>query len=233
MASPQPASLLRALHLASATLPVGAFSYSQGLEAAIDSGTITDRDGAARWIGDALRWSLGRFEAPLLVAAQRAWSRGDDGAVVELNVRMIATRETAELLAETTQMGFSLRRWCAGTDAIDGGWNARLEAIAQPAYPVVFAAIAAAWQMDERTALCAYLWGWLENQVNAALKAVPLGQTDGQRILLGAAALVDEIAVSAAELAGRPPAEAWTTQCPGLAIASSRHEAQYSRLFRS
>jgi len=233
MSSVQTVSLLRALHLASTTLPVGAFSYSQGLEWAIESGVVTNREDAARWIGDAMRWSLGRFEAPLMVAAMRAWSQGDDAAAAGLDERMMVTRETAELRAETTQMGFSLRRWCADTAAIDARWIARLETIETPSYPVVFAAVAAAWEMDEPTAMYAYLWGWLENQVNAALKSVPLGQSDGQRILLGASAPLDEVAAHAIELAGMPPAQAWSTQCPGLAIASSRHETQYSRLFRS
>src|SRR5258708_14731605 len=214
-------SLLRALHLASTTLPVGAFSYSQGLEWAVESGVVANGDDAARWIRDALQVSLRRFEAPLMLAAQRAWLRADDAAVDALNVLMLATRESAELRAETAQMGFSLRRWCIDTAALDPDWNERLNRLEASAYPVVFAAIAAAWAMDERTAVVAYLWGWLENQVNAALKAVPLGQTDGQRILLGAGALLDQVATRAIELASLPPSEAWTTQCPGLAIASS------------
>ena len=96
---------------------------------------------------------------------------------------------------------------------------------------MVFAAIAAAWDLDEPSAATAYLWGWLENQVNAALKAVPLGQTDGQKILLGAAPLVADVAATAIARAGEGPE--WPTQCPALAIASAQHEVQYSRLFRS
>ena len=224
-------TLVRALHLASTTLPVGAFSYSQGLEWAVEAGTIAGRDGAECWIRDALTHSLGRFEAPLVVAALRAWRNAGDSLIDALNARMLATRETAELLAETKQMGYSLRRWCHDTEAVDAQVCARLDRLAAPAYPVVFAAIAAAWDMDERTAVAAYLWGWLENQVNAALKAVPLGQSDGQRILLCAGALLEEVAASAIERAQSPDEGA--TQCPGLAIASSRHETQYSSLFRS
>ncbi len=224
--------LLSALHLASTTLPVGAFSYSQGLEWAVECATITDRASAERWILDSLRWSVGRFEAPLVIAARRAWAAGDDAAAADLNARMIATRETAELRAETLQMGYSLRKWAADTQAIDGQWLQRLARLEAPAYPVVFAAITAAWALDETTLLSAYLWGWLENQVNAALKAVPLGQTDGQRILLNAGPAVDAVVQNAFALAERSPG-AWATQCLGLAIASSRHETQYSRLFRS
>ncbi|MEO7761336.1 MAG: urease accessory UreF family protein [Casimicrobiaceae bacterium] len=226
-------SLLHALHLASTTLPVGAFSYSQGLEWAVECGTIGGREDAACWIRDALRWSIGRFEAPLAIAAQRAWQEHDAPAIADLNARMLATRETAELRAETVQMGYSLRRWCIETEALDEQWARRLRALDTPAYPVVFAAIAAAWQMNEHAALSAYLWGWLENQVNAALKSVPLGQTDAQRILLSLAPLLDDVAAGAIELAAMSPSTHWTTQCPALAIASSRHETQYSRLFRS
>lgn len=225
-------ALLKSLHLASTTLPVGAFSYSQGLETAVERGIIVSRDDAARWIGDAMRFSPGRCEAPLMVAAVRAWRAADRDAVATLDEWMRATRETAELRAETVQMGYSLRRWCEDTGAMPAPDVSALRVLEDPTYPVVFAAVAAAWAMDEASAATAYLWSWLENQVNAALKAVPLGQTDGQRILLGCAPLVAEVAESAVSLAEAGP-EGWATQCPALAIASALHETQYSRLFRS
>jgi len=225
-------ALLKSLHLASTTLPVGAFSYSQGLETAVEHGVIATRDDAARWIGDAMRCSLGRCEAPLMVAAMRAWQAGDVAAVTALDEWMRVTRESAELRAETVQMGYSLRRWCVDTGALSNAALPALNGLEQPTYPVVFAAVAAAWELDEPGAVTAYLWGWLENQVNAALKAVPLGQTDGQRILLGAAALVAGVCGDAIARANDGP-DGWPTQCPALAIASARHETQYSRLFRS
>lgn len=226
------AALTRLLHLASTMLPVGAFSYSQGLEWAIESGQAGKAADASRWITDALRHAVARFEAPLLVAALRAWKGGDDALASECNVRFLATRESAELLAETKQTGYSLRRWCRDAGALDAAWCARLDALAVPSYPVVYAAVAAAWDLPERDAVAVYLWSWLENQVGAALKGVPLGQTDGQRILLAAGPLVDELAATCVERANEPGL-AWPTQCPGLAIASSCHETQYSRLFRS
>jgi urease accessory protein len=225
-------ALLKSLHLASTTLPVGAFSYSQGLETAVERGIIADRADAARWIEDALRFSLGRCEAPLMIAALRGWRADDAAGVAALDEWMRVTRETAELRAETAQMGYSLRRWCIDTEAIPAERMPALSALGEPTYPVVFAAIAAAWDLGESSAATAYLWGWLENQVNAALKAVPLGQTDGQKILLGAAPLVAEVAAAAIARAGDGPDE-WPTQCPALAIASAQHEVQYSRLFRS
>ena len=214
-------------------LPVGAFSYSQGLEWAVESAIVADRAEAERWIFDCLRWSIGRYEAPLLVSAQRAWLAGDDARVRELNRQMAATRETRELLAETLQMGYSLREWCSDADALDAPLLERVRRIEAPAYPVLFAAVAAAWGLDARTMVTAYLWTWLENQVGAALKAVPLGQTDGQRILLAAGPVLEAAVQLAIERADAAPSGGWVTHCPGLAIASSRHETQYSRLFRS
>lgn len=228
-----PVQLTRLLHLASTMLPVGAFSYSQGLEWAVESAVVTNRADAERWIFACLRWSLGRYEAPLLVSAQRAWLAGDDARVVALNEQMTATRETRELLAETLQMGYSLRQWCSDASALDALSLKRVCRVASPTYPVLFAVVAAAWGMDAPTMVTVYLWSWLENQVGAAMKAVPLGQTDGQRILLAAGPAVDTVAQQAIARADAAPRAGWTTQCPGLAIASSCHEAQYSRLFRS
>jgi urease accessory protein len=228
-----PALLTRLLHLASTMLPVGAFSYSQGLEWVIESAIITNRAEAERWIFDCLQWSVGRYEAPLLVSAQRAWLAGDDARVSELNLQMNATRETRELLAETLQMGYSLRQWCSDTNALDAPWLERVCRIDSPAYPVLFAAVAAAWGIDAPTMVTVYLWTWLENQVGASIKAVPLGQTGGQRILLAAGPVIEAVVQQAMARADVAPQLGWTTQCPGLAIASSCHEAQYSRLFRS
>ncbi len=228
-----PAALIRLLHLASTLLPVGAFSYSQGLEWAVEAGTVTNREQAEAWIFDCLRWSIGRYEAPLLVAAHSAWNAGDDALADTLNALFLATREASELRAETLQMGYSLLRWCNDTLAVDDGRRQRLRRIESPVYPVVFAAIASAWGLDARSMLTVYLWTWLENQVGAALKAVPLGQTDGQRILLAAGALLEPMVCAAIESAAALPRGGWANQCPGLAIASACHEMQYSRLFRS
>jgi urease accessory protein len=231
--SSSPVQLTRLLHLASTMLPVGAFSYSQGLEWAVESAIVSNRAEAQRWIFDCLQWSVGRYEAPLLICAQRAWLAGDDARVSELNAQMAATRETRELLAETQQMGYSLRQWCSDANAMDAPWLDRVCCVASPTYPMLFAAVAAAWGLDARTMVTVYLWTWLENQVGASMKAVPLGQTDGQCILLAARPLLEATVQQAIVRANSAPRDGWTTQCPGLTIASSCHEAQYSRLFRS
>lgn len=223
--------LVRLLQLVSPALPVGAYTYSQGLEWAVECGTARDEAGAARWIGDALEHGLARFEAPLVAALLRAWSDGDDARVAALNADFLASRETMELRAETAQMGWSLARLLTELDAFArlDGWRARLLAIDEPAFPTAWAAAAAAWGVPHDEALAAYLWAWLENQVMAAVKAVPLGQSAGQRLLATLGERIPELAVRA----GRLPEPEWSNFNPGLAIASGRHETQYTRLFRS
>lgn len=223
--------LVRLLQLASPALPVGAYTYSQGLEWVVESGAIRDEAEASAWIGDALAWNIARFEAPLLAALVAAWRAGDDDAVVELDRLFVASRETSELRAETVQMGYSLVRLLCDLDAFASlpGWRERVAQLDEPGFPTAWAAAVAAWQIPTEQALVAYLWAWLENQVMAAVKAVPLGQSAGQRLLTVLGARIPELAGSAV---GLPQAD-WSNFTPGLAIASARHETQYTRLFRS
>jgi urease accessory protein len=210
---------------------VGAYTYSQGLEWAVDSGAVRSEADAAAWIGDLLEWSLARFEAPLMACQLAAWAAGDDAEVARLNDDFLASRETAELRAETEQMGWSLVRLLAGLDAFAAlpGWRARLQAVDTPSFPTAWSAAAAAWQVPADQALAAYLWAWAENQVMAAVKAVPLGQSAGQRLLATLGGGIPPLV----ELALHLPEVRWSNYTPGLALASSRHETQYTRLFRS
>ena len=221
--------LARLLQLASPALPVGAYSYSQGLEAAVEAGTVGDAASAGRWIGDALDFSMARFEAPALCRLHSAWQSPDYEEVRSLNSWFCATRETAELRAETLQMGYSLRRLCAELGEFDLRAVETLTGIEEVAFPTVFAFASAQWVLPARDTLVAYLWSWLENQVMAALKAVPLGQTDGQKLLLR---LGERLALIADQAIGAEDSTL-ANFAPGLAIASSMHETQYSRLFRS
>ena len=216
----------RLLQLASPALPVGAYSYSQGLESAIESGVVTGAPSAQQWIGDVLELSLARMEGPILLRLLTAWKAGDDTAVARWNDDFIASRETAELRAETLQMGYSLKNLLRDL-RVDG--FERLDTLDDPAYPAAFAFAVAAWGLDAREALSAYLFAWIENQVMAAIKAVPLGQTQGQR-MLGEIAQRIEGLVERACLAGD---DDLSNFAPGLALASARHETQYSRIFRS
>lgn len=221
--------LPRLLQLASPALPVGAYSYSQGLEWAADSGTVRDEISALTWIGDLLEWNMGRFEAPLLAQMLRACIAHDSTRLTQLNLRFLASRESAELRAETLQMGYSLVRLLSelGDEGAQPLTLAR--SFETPVFPTVWACTAAAWQIEEDAALSAYLWSWVENQTLAAIKAVPLGQAAGQRIML---ALGNRIA-PLVERARQMPETDFSNFAPGFAITCSQHETQYSRLFRS
>jgi urease accessory protein len=205
-------NLARLLQLASPTLPVGAYSYSQGLEAAIEAGYVKDAVSAQGWIGDVLELSMARMEAQVLRAQIAAPSQA-------LNDFFVATRETAELRAETLQMGQALAKLLHDMNvpvSVEG-----------PAYPSAFALAVRHWKIEPHDAVVAYLWSWLENQVMAAVKAVPLGQTAGQKMLLSLGDRLGALADLSLD------ESAWTNFTPGLAYLSSRHETQYSRLFRS
>lgn len=206
--------LSKLLQLASPALPVGGYSYSGGLEAAIEAGAVTNAASAQRWIEEVLAQSVARLDAPMLLRMMREpepW-----------NARFLASRETAELRAETVQMGYSLNRLLPdlGVPAL---------ALEEPSFPAAYAHAAKAWGIDPREALVAYLWSWAENQVMAALKAVPLGQTDGQRILLALGSRLEAVTDDAEAMAD----DDIGSFAPALAILSSQHETQYSRLFRS
>jgi urease accessory protein len=213
---------LRLLQLASPALPVGAYSYSQGLEAAVEAGTVSDAATATAWIGDVLELAMASMEAPVLLRLMAAWEARDLDAVRRWNDEFIASRETAELRAETLQMGYSLGNLLKDLDVGEAG-------IEGAAYPTLYAYATVQWRIDPREALEAYLFAWVENQVLAALKTVPLGQTEGQRMLL---VLGDRITQLATRVRALGDAEL-TNFAPGLALASARHETQYSRIFRS
>lgn len=205
----------RLLQLASPALPVGAYSYSGGLEAAVEAGIVKDAASAQQWIGDVLEFSIARMEAPVLLRMLK----GDIG---KWNDLFLASRETAELRAETLQMGFSLNKLLPDLGL------ARLD-IEEVSFPAAFAQAAAGWKIEPKDALTAYLWSWVENQVMASIKAVPLGQTDGQRMLLSLGKRVEETVAQALAMKD----EDLGNFAPGLAVLSSHHETQYSRLFRS
>ena len=222
--------LARLLQLASPALPVGAYTYSQGLEWAVDSGIISDETTAGHWIADLMQHGIGRYEAPLVFALMAAWTAGDSAEIAHLNSEFLASRESAELRAETAQMGFSLNRLVR--DLRDPGLAAvenTLANLGEIAFPTGWAGLAAYWKIEPEAALTAYLWSWAENQVMAALKAVPLGQAAGQRLLAELGGKIPAIAADAQKL----PEMQWSNFTPAFAIACARHETQYSRLFRS
>ncbi|WP_428419939.1 urease accessory protein UreF [Methylibium sp.] len=224
------ATLLALMWLASPALPVGGFSYSEGLEAAAEAGLVRDEATAREWLLDQLVLGLGRGELAVVGRALAAWRRRDAARVRELNDWLLATRESAEMRLQTEQMGRSLAAWLQQRPDTDAAALAALSALPPaPSYPVAFALAAAGTQASAREAALAFAFGWAENMVQAAIKAVPLGQSAGQRILGALGEAIPETADAALALQDSERM-AFT---PMLAVLSARHETQYSRLFRS
>ena len=221
-------SLLQLIWLASPALPIGGFSYSEGLEASVESGNMAIDTEASDWLVDQLHVTLARGDLSIVAGAISAWRCGDLALLCKLNAWVLQTRETSELRLQTAQMGESLLLWLRNQGTAT---PSQLTACAQmlPTYPVAFALAASDTQASIRDCLLAFAFGWAENMVQAAVKSVPLGQNAGQRIL---ARLVGEIP-PAVDHAFRLMDHERQAFSPMLAILSSQHETQYSRLFRS
>ncbi len=212
--------------LASPALPIGGFSYSEGLEAAIESAR-TAPDSIADWLQDQLHVSLARGDLPALCKAVAAIRRGDVHRVQELNAWVLQTRETHEFRLQTEQMGRSLIEWLKVQSPEINATDWLGDQV--PSYPIAYALAATRAQAGARDIALAFTFGWAENMVQAAIKAVPLGQTAGQRILQHLASDIPAAVDTALQL----PDSDRQAFAPMLAILSAQHEVQYSRLFRS
>jgi urease accessory protein len=210
-------------------LPVGAYCYSQGLEWAIECGDVKDLESAKTWIGDVLQTYQANFELPVLHRLYQAWQAGDMQAVHEWDAYYKAGRDTAEGLAETKQMGYSLVRLLGDLKELPDDLLLSVKALNEPAFPTIYATVAQFWQIPAQDMLQGYAWGWLENQASACMKSVPLGQVAGQKILLALGETLPSVVTHAMTL----PEEEISNFNPLLSIAGSLHETQYSRLFRS
>ena len=223
--------LLQLLWLASPALPVGGFSYSEGLESAVEAGLVHDEASAASWLLDQLHLSLARSDLAVVAQAIPAWRSQDLARITALNDWVLQTRESAELRQQTEQMGRSLLTWAQSLGELGRGMaealtSARLD---PPSYPVAMACAAALSGAQAHDSLTGFAFGWSENMVQAAIKSVPLGQSAGQRMLARLARAIPE-AVAQAQSLTDDSRQAFT---PLLAILSAQHETQYSRLFRS
>jgi urease accessory protein len=234
------AALLQLIWLASPALPVGGFSYSEGLEAAVEAGLVRDEASACGWLVEQLHASLARADLAVVAAAVDAARSEDSQRLLELDGWVRQTRETSELRQQTEQMGRSLLEWSKSVgwgDArepgdVDPHWGSPAgspPAYERPAYPVAFAIAAACTSASTRQVALTFAFSWAENMMQAAIKSVPLGQSSGQRML---ARLAQEIplAVDHALALRDGDRQSFT---PMLAILSAQHETQYSRLFRS
>ena len=224
-------SFLQLMWLASPALPIGGFSYSEGLEAAVNAALVTTEVEATDWIDEQLQLTQSRGDMAAIAQAFPAWACNDTARLAQLNDWVRHTRESSELRLQTEQMGRSLVEWLKNRYAADTAAQTQVQWLAaqDASYPMAFALAAHLTGANARDALLAYAFGWAENMVQAAIKAVPLGQSAGQRIL---ARLAQEIP-AAAEHALALPDAARQAFSPMLAILSARHEHQYSRLFRS
>ncbi len=226
-----PASFLQLMWLASPALPIGGFSYSEGLEAGVNAALVGNEEQAADWIDQQLQLSQARGDMAVLAQAMQAWQRDERVRIVALNAWVLQTRESSELRLQTEQMGRSLVAWLQNRYADDAQALALVHWLAaeDASYPLAFALAAHLAGAGARDALLAYAFGWAENMVQAAIKSVPLGQSAGQRILARLAQAIPGAADHALAL-GDDQRQAFS---PMLAILSARHEHQYSRLFRS
>lgn len=217
------------LRLASPQLPIGAYSYSQGLESAIESGVVHDRESAHTWLADQLTLNIASFEAPLLARMLETAAQGEWEQLLGWAEEYMASRETRELHTESQQMGFSLMQLLRKLPDLDKEMQHRLRGMAEPSLPLAWALAARLWELSPRDALAAWLWGWLENQLAVLMKALPLGQQAAQCLLSQLLPKLDE----ALEAALTCPDEHLANGTLSLSIASMAHETQYSRLFRS
>ncbi|MDD5580458.1 MAG: urease accessory protein UreF [Methylobacter sp.] len=217
--------LLRLFQLVSPALPVGAYSYSQGLEWAVEDRLVSDEISARGWIAGNLKHSVIKLDGPVLVRMYEGWQADNLQLVRHWNDIILACRETMELQAQDQHLGMALGKVLEGLEI---NWLQRWGAT-ESAFVATYSLATVEWNLSMDMMLSGYLWGWLENQVLSAMKLVPLGQMAGQRMLFELAtcipAYIEKIClIQDHEIGG---------SLPLLAIASSRHETQYSRLFRS
>ncbi len=211
--------LVHALHLFSPSLPIGAFAFSQGLEAAIDTGHVRDSESLSHWCESVMRFSLTTLDCHCAIRAYRATS---DTTFREINAEMLASRETRELLQEDLLLGAAFKKW-----AVDRG----IDVPDAHEYSLIclYGWVTARYELPEDWLISGILWSWLENQMIVAAKAIPLGQNALQNIL---AELKPQISECVDQCLESLPMDSSST-VPLLSILSAQHEAQYSRLFRS
>ena len=229
-------SLLQLMWLASPALPIGGFSYSEGIEAGVDKSHIATESGANDWLLDQLHLSLARADMNVVSKAIPAWRRADLERIHELNEWILQTRESSEQRLQTEQMGRSMLDWWRKQPSfhVASGFTQKFtdrsnSFFNSPTHPIAFALAASSTQASTRDCLMSFAFGWAENMTQAAVRAVPLGQTAGQRILANLAAYIPGAVDHAMGLMDSER-QAFS---PMLAILSAQHETQYSRLFRS
>lgn len=219
-------SLLKLMQLVSPSLPIGSFTYSQGIEYAVEWGWIDSDDTLQQWLEDQMLTSIAQLDLPVLQRLYDAAQAGDGAALDEWSQFLLASRETSELRQEEINRGRALANLLIALDVPSARQWKPILASCQAA---AFATAAAGWNINYPDAAYGYLWSWLENLVLAAVKIIPLGQTRGQQLLYTMAEKIPDVVASSLEIED----ELIGASNPALAIISSRHETQYTRLFRS
>jgi urease accessory protein len=221
----EPLALLRLCQLVSPALPIGAYAYSQGLEYAVHAGWVHDESSTLEWLSGLSRFALGTLDLPILWRLHASWRALDLPAVHRWTAQLLAARETAELRAEELHLGRALGRVLGSLEIREAvHWQQTA-----PAYATMFSLAAVHWRISARDTLCGYLWAWSENQVLAAVKLVPLGQSAGQRVLQQLLLAMPMIVERACSLDD----DAIGVGVVSQALAAALHETQYTRLFRS
>ena len=219
-------SLLQLLRLASPSLPIGAYSYSQGLEYACEAGWVKNTEQVSDWIEGIMLNGMATVDVPLLIRMYQAWEARDQPCALKWSRYLLACRESSELRKEDRQTGHSLARLLCDL----GNENAEMCMQSDHAsLALSFSLAAHNWNIPIIGTIHAYLWSWLENQVAAAIKLIPIGQTQGQRILSSSISIIEECVQTGLQLED----DQIQGSLPGLAMASALHENQYSRLFQS
>ncbi len=237
--------LLSLLQLVSPALPIGAFSYSEGLEALVQSGQVATAEALAIWLEMELRYGSIRMDGAVLVRVYEALHREDWGKVYQWNAWLSAVRETEELRQQQWQMGRALMRLLHDVsvplhdsqDVASEQRSKQLAPIVDLAHrggtdcnmAVAMAIAAYTWQIDLEPALLGYLHSWASNLVSAGVRLIPLGQTAGQQLLLN---LQPHLFVASNAITALADEDLYSCSW-GLSLASMSHEVQYSRLFRS
>lgn len=221
--------LVQLLQLTSPSLPIGGFAWSQGTESAIDQGWLQGEQDFGDWLQGILQTTFVCQELPLLRKLYQAWQQGDQQQILYWNRYSLALRETRELHQEDLQMGAALMRLTrdldyAGARQWQQDWQQK-----QTSYLTAFAMAANEKDIPLEAAAGGLLWSWLENQIAAALKTFPMGQTAGQRIFQRLVSLAPEWVEQSAQVGD----DDIGLSLPGVVLASMQHERQYSRLFRS
>jgi len=219
-------SLLKLLQLSSPTLPVGAFAYSQGLESAIELGHVCNKETLQTWLLDSLNLSLKYVDLPLFSRLYQSWQEDDIEAALKWNKNLYAQRETYELREEDHHLGLALARLLKDLEIEEAK---TLYHEKELCFLTLFTLAASKWGIEVKQAANGYIWSWVDNQVAAAIKLVPLGQTDGQRVLTEMIPQLPEIVTTGLAIKD----DEIGASLPMMAILSSQHETQYSRLFRS